>query len=167
MKIIGIDPGTATIGFAALEYGTKPALCEAGLLAVTSAGQPERLAEIYRSLAGIISRFKPDAIAVEKLFFARNAKTAMAVAEARGAILLTAALERVSVYEYAPAEIKNAVAGHGGADKKAVEKMILLTLPETRGMRARDDVFDAIAAALTCGLREFRTPFIHISQGRD
>ena len=115
-------------------------------------------------MAGLIARIKPDAVAVEKLFFAKNAKTAMTVAEARGVILLTAALARVTVYEYAPVEIKKTVAGHGGADKKAVEKMLFLTLPETRTIRARDDVFDAIAVALTCHFLEFSR---FNQQGRD
>jgi len=77
------------------------------------------------------------------------------VAEARGAILLTAALARVSVYEYAPVEIKKIVTGNGTADKKAIKKMAALTLPETAGLKARDDVFDAIATALACHFMEF------------
>ena len=155
MIIIGIDPGTTAIGFAVLQSGKPPHLFEAGLFPITAHAQIERLAEIHRTLKSIIARAKPDAVAVEKLFFAKNAKTAMTVAEARGVILLTAALARVTVYEYAPVEIKKTVAGHGGADKKAIEKMILLTLPETHAMRARDDVFDAIAVALTCHFLEF------------
>lgn len=155
MIIIGIDPGTTAIGFAALASGRPPRLHDAGILPIAAHAQSERLAELHRTLKELIARVRPDAVAVEKLFFAKNVKTAMAVAEARGVILLTAALARATVYEYAPAEIKKTVAGHGGADKKEVEKMILATLPETRAMRARDDVFDAIAAALTCHFLEF------------
>src|SRR3989338_1612385 len=164
MIIIGIDPGTNAIGFAALESGKPPHLLEAGLFPIAATDQSERLAELHRAMAGLIARIKPDAVAVEKLFFAKNAKTAMTVAEARGVILLTAALARVTVYEYAPVEIKKTVAGHGGADKKAVEKMLFLTLPETRTIRARDDVFDAIAVALTCHFLEFSR---FNQQGRD
>lgn len=157
MIILGIDPGTTAIGFAVLESARPPRLISAGLIAITAADTAERLAELHQGLLRIITSTKPDAIAVEKLFFAKNTKTAMAVSEARGVILLTAALARVSVYEYAPVEIKSIVAGNGAADKKAVQKMVTLTLPETKNMKARDDVFDAIATALTCHFTEFNT----------
>jgi crossover junction endodeoxyribonuclease RuvC len=155
MIIIGIDPGTTAIGYAVLESARPPRLRDAGLVPVTAQETGERLAQLHHGLVRIIAAARPDAMAVEKLFFAKNTKTAMAVAEARGAILLTAALARVSVYEYAPMEIKKTVTGDGGADKKAVQKMVSLTLPETRDLAARDDVFDAIAAALACHFLEF------------
>lgn len=155
MIILGIDPGTTAIGFAILESNRPPRLREAGLIPITAVDTAERLAELHRGLVRLITAAKPDAVAVEKLFFAKNTKTALAVAEARGAILLTAALARVSVYEYAPVEIKKIVTGNGTADKKAIQKMVKITLPETAGMRARDDVFDAIATALACHFMEF------------
>ena len=155
MIILGIDPGTTAIGFALLERGRPPRLIESGLLAVASRETTARLGELHRALSAIITRACPDVMAVEKLFFAKNAKTAMDVAQARGAILLTAALHRVSVYEYTPLEVKSTVAGYGSADKRAIQKMVMLTLPETRGMRARDDVFDAIAVALACHFKKF------------
>lgn len=155
MVIIGIDPGTTAIGFAAIESERPPRLLEAGLFPIAAAGQSGRLAELHRAMTDLIARVGPSAIAVEKLFFSKNVKTAMTVAEARGVILLTAALACINVYEYAPGEIKKTVAGHGGADKKAIEKMITLTLPETRALDARDDVFDAIAISLTCHFLEF------------
>src|SRR3990167_3699125 len=96
MIIIGIDPGTTAIGFAALESGRPPHLLEAVLFPIAACDQSGRLAELHRAMAGLIARIKPDAVAVEKLFFAKNAKTAMTVAEARGVILLTAALDRKS-----------------------------------------------------------------------
>lgn len=162
MIILGIDPGTTAIGFAVLKSGRPPRLVDAGLIPVHAADTAERLAELHRGLSRVIKTAKPDAAAVEKLFFAKNTKTAMAVAEARGAILLTAALARVSVYEYAPAEIKKIVTGDGAADKKAIRKMVLLTLPETENLKARDDVFDAIAAALACHFMEFnKRPLQH------
>lgn len=159
MMILGIDPGTTAIGFALLESGRPPRLTDAGLIPITSPDTAERLAELHRGLEMLLARAKPDTMAVEKLFFAKNVKTAMAVAEARGVILLTAALRRVSVYEYAPVEIKHIVAGDGAADKKAVQKMVLMTLPETQTLRARDDVFDAIAVALACFFTEFRNTY--------
>ena len=157
MIILGIDPGTTAIGFAVVESGTPPRLQEAGLIPIAALHASERMVELHRALAAIIKRAQPGAVAVEKLFFAKNAKTAMAVAEARGVILLTAALARITLYEYTPAEIKKTVAGYGSADKAAVQKMVRLALPETRDMKARDDVFDAIAIALACGYKEFRT----------
>lgn len=155
MIILGIDPGTTAIGFALLESGRPPRLMDAGLIPIASSDTAERLAELHRGLSALMATANPQAVAVEKLFFAKNTKTAMAVAEARGAILLTAALARVSVYEYAPREIKKIVAGDGAADKKAVQKMVVMTLPETKTLRARDDVFDAIAVALACHFMEF------------
>ena len=157
MIILGIDPGTTAIGFAIVQSGRTPRLHEAGLIPIAALDASERMAELHRALTAIIKRAQPGAAVVEKLFFAKNAKTAMAVAEARGVILLTAAIARVTVYEYTPAEIKKTVAGYGSADKAAVQKMVRLTLPETRDMKARDDVFDAIAIALACGYKEFRT----------
>lgn len=157
MIILGIDPGTTAIGFAILESGRPPRLRDAGLIPISAHDTAGRLAELHRGLSRLIARAKPSAAAVEKLFFAKNTKTALAVAEARGAILLTAALARVSVYEYAPVEIKKIVTGNGAADKKAIQKMVALTLPETKTLRARDDVFDAIATALACHFTKFNT----------
>lgn len=156
MLILGIDPGTTAIGYSLVASGGPARLRDAGLIPITSRDTAGRLAELHQGLSRIIAKTKPGAVAVEKLFFAKNAKTAMAVAEARGAILLTAALAGVSVYEYAPVEVKKIVAGDGAADKKAVQKMVLMTLPETRTLKARDDVFDAIAVALACHFTEFR-----------
>jgi len=137
MIILGIDPGTTAIGFAVLKSGRPPRLLDAGLIPITTAGTAERLVELHRGLSRLIATAKPDAAAVEKLFFAKNTKTAMAVAEARGAILLTAALARVSVYEYAPVEIKKIVTGDGAADKKAVQKMVMLETARPTKKRSR------------------------------
>ena len=154
MIILGLDPGTVAAGYAVITPegpgNRTPRLSAAGLLAVRAQDPAERLKELHQSLKKLIRRWKPGAVAVEKLFFAANAKTAMAVAEARGVLLLTAVLGGTIVYEYTPAEIKKTITGQGNADKPQVQKMIFLTLPETRRLKARDDVFDAIAAALTC-----------------
>lgn len=158
MVILGIDPGTTAAGYAIVTSegagGRTIALAEAGLLAVHSREPGERLLQLHESLGKLIRRWNPGAVAIEKLFFAANAKTAMAVAEARGVLLLTAVLGGTIVYEYTPAEIKKTITGQGNADKPQIQKMILLTLPETRRLKARDDVFDAIAAALTCHFKE-------------
>ncbi len=150
MIILGLDPGTTAIGYALIEDGRAPRLHEAGLLPIRSPHPGERLAELYRSLNALVKKWRPRTAAVERLFFAKNAKTAMAVAEARGALLLTAVLAGIIVYEYTPAEIKKAITGTGTADKAQVKKMVCLILPEAKELRGRDDVFDAIAAALAC-----------------
>lgn len=154
MTILGLDPGTTAVGYAVLESGRPPRLRDAGLLSVKSRETGERLTELHRSLGAIIKKWRPEAAAVEKLFFAANTKTAMAVAEARGVLLLTAALAGTTLYEYNPAAIKKTVTGQGNADKAQIRKMVVLTLPESGRLRAQDDVFDAIAAALTCHFKE-------------
>lgn len=154
MIILGLDPGTTAAGYALIQAGRAPRLCAAGLLAVRSLESGERLAELHRSLKRLIDRWRPGVVAIEKLFFAANAKTAMAVAEARGVLLLTAVLGGTTVYEYTPAEIKKTITGQGNADKAQMRKMILLTLGEARRLPTQDDVFDAIAAALTCCFKE-------------
>lgn len=157
MIILGIDPGTTSIGFAVISANHTPTLRASGLFSITSKGAPERLAELKRELDLLIKKWKPVAVSLERLFFAKNAKTAIAVSEARGVILLTTALARVIPYEYTPLEVKKIITGDGRADKTQLQKMIRLTLPETAQLKARDDVFDAIALALACFYGERRT----------
>lgn len=154
MIILGIDPGTTAIGYALLEAWISPRLLHAGLLPVRSPDACERLRELHTGLGAIIKKWGPEIAAVEKLFFAANAKTAMRVAEARGVILLTAALAGVTVAEYTPREIKKVVTGDGNADKTQIKKMVGITLPAAAKLRVSDDVFDAIATALTCYFQE-------------
>lgn len=152
--ILGIDPGTTAAGYAIIDGEKNPVLHAAGILAVRAERPEERLRELHVALLALIRRWKPEAVALEKLFFSSNAKTAMAVAEARGVLLLTAVLGGTNVYEYTPAEIKKTITGQGNADKQQMRKMLSLTMPETREMKGRDDVFDAIAVALTCHYKE-------------
>lgn len=147
MIILGIDPGTIRVGYAVLETSRETRVAECGLISVKSKDKIERLAEIAKKIKDIIRKWKIDVLSIEKLFFFKNAKTAMAVSEARGVILLTAAEAGLRVYEYTPLEVKQRVTGFGGADKKQVEKMVrLLTKLETPNLA--DDVTDAIAIAL-------------------
>lgn len=150
MVILGIDPGTTSVGYAILECGLRPLLAAAGLLAIRSKSAHERLLDLHDGIKTLIKRWQPEAVALERLFFAKNAKTALAVSEARGAALLTTQLAGLRVYEYTPLEIKKTVTGDGRADKLQIKKMVGLILPQAAGLRARDDVFDAIAVALTC-----------------
>ncbi len=154
MIILGIDPGTTAIGCAIVEAGTPPRLLHAELLPIRSHDPADRLRELHAGLEALIRTWRPSIASVEKIFFAANTKTAIAVAQARGVILLTAALRGITVVEYAPREIKKALTGDGSADKQQMKKMVILTLPETATLRASDDVFDAIASALACCFQE-------------
>lgn len=150
MIILGIDPGTTKIGYALLRADlAKIDIGEAGLIPIKSAEKERRLLELHGSLKDLLARVQPQALAVEKLFFAKNQKTALAVSEARGVILLTTALAGVNIFEYTPLEIKKSVTGDGGADKLQIKKMIALILRDSPIPRYQDDVFDAIAVALT------------------
>jgi crossover junction endodeoxyribonuclease RuvC len=123
------------------------------------------LAALVKEIARIIQEFKPEALAIEKLFFVTNQKTAISVAEARGAVLAEAARARLPVFEYTPLQVKIAVTGYGRSDKRQVTEMIkkLISLPEekshplgdlgtpfTKGRKRLDDEYDAIAVGLTC-----------------
>ncbi len=149
MIILGIDPGTARCGFGVIEQdGGALTLLECGLID-TPAGTPtsHRLTAIYSRLNELIVTHKPVAVAVEELFYGNNAKTAIAVGQARGVILLAAAHNGVETAEYTPPQIKLAVTGYGKADKGQVRSMVktVLNLKELGGP---DDVSDAVAVAL-------------------
>lgn len=150
MVILGIDPGTVSIGYALLQTKDGLKLLDAGLIKISSDGRTDRLKELHKELNLLVRRWRPEAVAIEKIFFAKNAKTAIEVSEARGAILLTTLLAGLMVFEYTPLEIKMAVTGDGRADKNQIKKMVGLTLVGTELPGARDDVFDAIAVSLAC-----------------
>lgn len=136
-----------------LEIGpSAPRLLKAGLISIRSDSTAERLRELNRGLTELIKTWQPEVLALERLFFAKNQKTALAVAEARGVILLTAALEGSRVYEYTPLEVKKALTGDGRADKTQIKKVAGWILKDAAELKAPDDVFDAIALAFTCHL---------------
>ena len=151
MRILGIDPGTGRLGFGVIDAANGVLrLVDAGVI-TTPAYTPvsERLEDIFDSLTEIIATTKPDAVAIEKLFFARNVTTAMSVAEARGVALLTAQKAKLPVHEYTPLQIKQSMTGYGKADKKQVQEMVRLQL----GLKVApkpDDAADALAAAIMC-----------------
>jgi crossover junction endodeoxyribonuclease RuvC len=150
MRILGIDPGTGILGFGVIENdGRKARLVEAGVVR-TKTHQPEqeRLLTIFDSLHEIIQSAKPQAVSVEKLFFARNVTTAMAVAQARGVVLLVAQQHSLSIAEYTPLQIKMSLTGYGKADKKQVQEMVRVLL-NLKDIPKPDDCADALAAALT------------------
>lgn len=150
MKILGIDPGSGTIGFGLIELAKgKPKLIDAGVIQTKIGDEvPTRLNELYENLCELLNELKPDEASVEKLFFAQNVTTAMNVSQARGVILL--ALERagVKIYEYTPLQIKMAMTGYGRATKAQIQEMVRVQL-SLKTKPKPDDCADALAAALT------------------
>lgn len=155
MLILGIDPGTATSGYGLIRFLDKNIdVLDFGLIETDKNGDfGKRLISINKQLNLIIKNLKPDVIAIEKLFFATNAKTAMTVGKAMGVIMFTAAKNKVEVFEYAPGSIKKQIAGNGRADKKMVQKALRNIL----GAKVRSKVhkkthFDNSADALAVAL---------------
>jgi crossover junction endodeoxyribonuclease RuvC len=150
--ILGIDPGFERVGVAVIEKksGQKDTLVYSTCFKTkASLPFPERLAAIGAHMEEIIQKYKPKALAIEKLYFTSNQKTAMGVAEARGVIVYSASRNGLAVFEYTPPQIKVAVTGYGKADKRMVGSMVpKLIHMETQ--TTSDDELDAIAIALTC-----------------
>jgi len=150
MRIVGIDPGTARIGYALIEDGRARPL----LSCVETIEIPLRdlslhpLALLEQELTRRLERDRPDALAIEKLFLTTNHKTAISVAEARGVILLTASRSISNIGEYTPSEVKLAVTGDGRADKGQIARMVRMIFPEIP-TRILDDALDAVAIAFT------------------
>jgi crossover junction endodeoxyribonuclease RuvC len=143
------------MGYALLDAGTEPAsVLECGTVQVlSSATAAERLLAIAGALDALIARHGPAALAVERLYFNKNARTAMRVAEARGVAMLCAARAGLLVAEYTPQEVKLSVTGSGGADKKQVQRMLTVVLALAEPI-TQDNVADAVAIALTHAQRE-------------
>lgn len=150
MRILGIDPGTGILGFGVIEANKgRTQLVDAGVIRTpVKEDDAVRLQTIFDELTDIITQTNPTVMSVEKLFFARNATTAMTVAQARGVVLLCGKQAGMGIFEYTPMQIKQAITGYGKADKKQMQEMVrlLLNLPE---IPKPDDAADAIAAALT------------------
>lgn len=147
--IIGIDPGYADAGFGVIVVGGGRDGClECGSIS-TPAGQPpaKRLKHLYDQLAKLITKYQPRRAALEKLFFSKNVKTALLVAEARGVIQLCFEDHGVACREFSPAEVKIAVCGYGAADKKQMQQMVK-TLLGLKAVPRPDDAADALALAL-------------------
>ena len=149
LRILGIDPGYAIVGFGILEAQRGQArLLRCGAIN-TQAGvpMPRRLLQIHEDLETLIKRFAPDVMAIEELFFNTNVTTGIGVAQARGVILMTAAQLGVTVYEYTPSQVKQAVVGYGKAEKRQVMDMTRRLL-HLAAVPKPDDAADAVAIAL-------------------
>lgn len=149
MLILGIDPGTTRAGYGVIQDGNGSLrLVAAGILKVPLSGdKADVLGAIRNGIAELCGKHNPDIVAIEKLFFAKNRKTALAVAEARGVMLMAAREAGATIREYSPNEVKMAVTGYGGADKKAVLKMVRFIL-RSPDLKVIDDASDALAIAI-------------------
>ena len=148
MIILGIDPGTHRVGYGLIESSSRECrYIEAGLLPLGRASVSRQLQTIKKELDALVYKFQPKALAVEKLYFSKNQKTAIEVAQARGVILLAAAEHSLLLAEFGPSEMKAHLTGFGGADKAAVAKMVRLCL-RAPTLRMIDDASDALALAL-------------------
>ena len=150
MITLGIDPGTRRIGYGVVDSrGNSTRYLAAGLFKIEEKEDIPALEETKQEIDRLIATYQPDAVAVEKLFFSKNQKTAMAVAQARGVILLALKEQGVPIHEYTPNEVKMGVTGYGFADKKAVLKMVRLILNK-QDLKVIDDASDALALAIFC-----------------
>lgn len=152
MIVLGVDPGTAVTGYGVVRPGERGAhaLVECGVIRTRARDPlPSRLAEIHDGICELIDRHRPDALAVESVFYARNVRTTVTLAHARGVILLAGEKARLAIYEYPPSEIKKAVAGTGAATKEQVQFMVARLL-RLKQAPSPADAADGVAAALTC-----------------
>jgi crossover junction endodeoxyribonuclease RuvC len=164
MLVIGIDPGTATTGYGLVQENEDSSLSIVDygvILTAPNLSMPLRLLELHQRLLEILLLHRPQSGAVEKLFFQRNVTTAISVGQARGVALLALAELNLPVAEYTPLEVKQAVAGYGGADKNQVQQMVrallgLETIPQP------DDAADALAVAI-CHLHTVKINDIYTS----
>ena len=148
MVILGIDPGTVRIGYGVIKHDKNPQFVECGLLKINTADNNSRIVEAARHFKKLLTIYKPDLVAIEKLFFVNNQKTGMAVAQLRGALVFLTSEAGIPIAEFAPTEVKSAVSGSGSADKKAMSKMVRLLLKLDK-IPGPDDVSDALAICLT------------------
>ena len=150
MIIVGFDPGIATLGYGVIstDNSGRAEMIDYGIISTPKEENlAVRLAMLEKGVKQVIDTFKPDEIAVEELFFAKNVKTGIAVAHARGVILLTAIKECGKIFEYTPLQIKQALTGYGRAEKNQIQQMVK-TMLKLKGIPRPDDAADALAVAL-------------------
>ena len=154
MIILGIDPGSTRAGYGIIDFTEHslvgPRFIAAGLLKISSANKNQRLVELRNSFVPIIKKYTPDIAGVEKLYFVKNMKTALEVAQSRGVIMMCIQEKKIPIEEFTPLEIKQGVCGYGTADKKAVTIMVKKIL-KIDDLNEPDDVYDALGIALVTG----------------
>lgn len=150
MKILGIDPGIAMVGYGIVQCtGNHYKAIDYGCIKTSSKSLfPDRLKYVYDEIINIINKYEPDEMAIEELFFNKNVKTAIKVGQARGVEILAAKNMGLEIYEYTPLQVKQAVVGYGRAEKRQVQEMIKILL-NLEKIPKPDDVADALAVA-TC-----------------
>jgi crossover junction endodeoxyribonuclease RuvC len=151
VKVLGIDPGTAVLGYGVVETGTgpQPRLVECGTLTTTARDTlPARLRVLYDGTVALLARHTPDAMAVESAFYGKNVRTTVVLSHARGVILLAAEQSGVAIAEYSPAQVKKTVVGRGAALKPQVAYMVAQLL-RLKSAPQPDDAADGVAVALT------------------
>lgn len=150
MIILGIDPGIAIVGYGVIEYiGNSFKVIDYGAITTEATlSFPDRLKLVYDGIYKVLDTHKPDAMAIEELFFNKNAKTVIKVGQARGALILAAVNYGVDIFEYTPLQVKQGVVGYGRADKKQVQEMVKLLL-NLKKVPKPDDVADALAVAIS------------------
>ena len=155
MKILGLDPGMAIVGYAVIEVvdNNIKIITSGSIQTDKNKTDSQRLYEIFEDLSVIINNYQPDYASVENLFFFKNQKTVIPVAEARGVILAVLEKFKIPTFSYTPMEVKQVLTGYGRATKKEVEQMVRLNL-QTETLPKLDDTVDAIAIAI-CHLRSF------------
>ncbi len=149
MIVLGVDPGTAAVGYGVVDVrgATLREVAHGCLTTSPELSLPDRLLLVHDGIAELIVRFAPSVLAVERIYFQQNAQTAVAVGHARGVILLAAARAGIPVVEATPNEVKQAVTGHGAADKRQVQRMVRTVLGLASDPRP-DDAADALAVAI-------------------
>ncbi|MGQ9502110.1 MAG: crossover junction endodeoxyribonuclease RuvC [Anaerolineae bacterium] len=149
MRVLGIDPGTATTGYGLVEgHGDRIVALSYGVITTPSRWElARRLQEIYRQLRTLVNEWQPESAAVEEIFFSKNARTALTVGQARGVVLLALADADVPVHEYKPSEVKEAITGYGAASKGQMQLMVQHLLGLTQ-IPSPDDAADALALAI-------------------
>lgn len=152
MKILGIDPGYAIVGYGLVSYDNYKFKTIGYGAITTKAGIPInlRLLEIFNDMTTILETFKPEMVAIEKLFFNTNTKTAIDVAQARGVVVVACASQNIPIYEYTPLQVKQSVTGYGRAEKKQVMEMTKSILGMSKVPKP-DDAADALAVAICHG----------------
>ncbi len=152
VRILGIDPGTGMMGWGLIERtGANIVPLKYGCIkTVANSERSERLLHIFNSLSDIIKKDRPDSVAIEELFFFKNQKTIISVAEARGVAIVVAKIFNLPVYEYTPLQVKQALTGYGRADKKQIQEMVKISC-KLKECPKPDDAADALAIAICHG----------------
>ncbi len=149
MRILGIDPGIGITGWSIVSFERQCHLEAAGTIETKpNSPQPERLVALYDQLTHLLDRYSPQELAIEKLFFAKNVTTAMSVSQARGTVLLACAQRSLGIYEYTPAQVKQAVVGYGNATKQQINVMLPHHVTGAP-IPKQDDAADAVAVVVT------------------